>query len=111
MGSKAVEAIVEAREGGGAVPEPRRLLRARLACGVVSQACVETLIKAGAFDALGGAAEPVLAVLPRAAQAGQAMQEDRSAASAASSTTFDDARRQRNGNGNGNGNGDSRPAA
>ena len=70
VGLKAVEAIVKARERGGPFTEPRRLLRARPA-GVVSQACVEALIKAGAFDCL-GAPEPVAGRPPPAAQAGQA---------------------------------------
>ena len=53
VGNKAVEAIVEARARGRAVPRPRRLLRARLPRGSSARRCVETLIKAGAFDCLG----------------------------------------------------------
>ncbi len=39
--------------------------------------CVETLIHAGAFDCLGAKRSQLLAILPRALQAGQAKQEDR----------------------------------
>ncbi len=76
VGVKAVEAIVAAREQGGPFTGLDDFFE-RVPLGVVSQACVETLIKAGAFDALGGKRSQWLAVLPRAVQAGQAIQEDR----------------------------------
>ena len=76
VGFKAVDAIVAARAQG----EPFRGLDdlfERVPLSVVSQSCVEALIKAGALDSLGGRRSQWLAVLPRAAQAGQAVQEDR----------------------------------
>ena len=39
--------------------------------------CAETLIRAGAFDVLGAKRAQLLAILPRAIQAGQAKQDDR----------------------------------
>ena len=76
VGLKAIEAIVAARAKGGPFTGLDDLFE-RVPLGVVSQACVEALIKAGAFDTLGGKRSQWLAVLPRAAQAGQAVQEDR----------------------------------
>jgi DNA polymerase-3 subunit alpha len=76
VGFKAVDAIVAARAQGGPFKGLDDLFE-RVPLGVVSQACVEALIKAGAFDGLGGRRSQWLAVLPRAAQAGQAVQEDR----------------------------------
>src|SRR3954454_9648159 len=76
VGYKAVEAIVAARREGGKFTGLDDLFE-RVPLSVVSQSCVEALIKSGAFDSLGGKRSQWLAVLPRAAQAGQAVQEDR----------------------------------
>jgi DNA polymerase-3 subunit alpha len=76
VGLKAVEAIAQARARGGPFRGLDELFE-RVPLSVVSQSCVEALIKAGAFDSLGGKRSQWLAVLPRAAQAGQAVQEDR----------------------------------
>jgi DNA polymerase-3 subunit alpha len=76
VGIKAVDAIAAARAKGGPFHGLDDLFE-RVPLGVVSQPCVEALIKAGAFDSLGGRRSQWLAVLPRAAQAGQAAQEDR----------------------------------
>ncbi len=76
VGFKAVDALVKARETGGPFRGLDDLFE-RVPAGSVSQACVEALIKAGGFDALGGKRSQWLAVLPRAAQAGQSAQEDR----------------------------------
>ena len=76
VGQKAVDAIVEARKAGGPFGGLDDLFE-RVPLGTVNQACVEALIKAGAFDPLGARRSQLLAVLPRAAQAGQAAQEDR----------------------------------
>jgi len=76
VGTKALEAIVNAREKGGRFSGLDDLFE-RVPLQVVSQSCVEALIKAGAFDPLGGKRSQWLTVLPRAAQAGQAVQEDR----------------------------------
>jgi DNA polymerase-3 subunit alpha len=76
VGFKAVDAIVKARTEGG----PFRSLDdffERVSTKEVGQGCVETLIRAGAFDTLGARRAQLLAVLPRAIQAGQARQEDR----------------------------------
>jgi DNA polymerase III subunit alpha len=77
VGFKAVDAIVAARAQGGGPFKGLDDLFERVPLGLVSQACVEALIKAGAFDRLGGKRSQWLAVLPRAAQAGQSVQEDR----------------------------------
>jgi DNA polymerase-3 subunit alpha len=76
VGFKAIDAIVAARARGGPFTGLDDFFE-RVPQGVVGQACVEALIKAGAFDCLGGRRSQWLAVLPRAAQAGQAIQEDR----------------------------------
>ncbi len=76
VGFKAVEEILRARQEGG----PFRSLDdfyERISSKICGQGCTETLIKAGAFDCLGGRRSQYLAVLPRAVQAGQARQEDR----------------------------------
>jgi DNA polymerase-3 subunit alpha len=49
----------------------------RVPLATVTQACVEALIKAGAFDGFGARRSQLLAALPRAAQSGQASQNDR----------------------------------
>ncbi len=75
VGYKAVESIIAARQKGG----PFRGLDdffERLSSGIVGQGCVETLIKAGAFDCLKARRSQLLAILPRAVQAGQARQAD-----------------------------------
>jgi DNA polymerase-3 subunit alpha len=75
VGYKAVEAIITAREKSG----PFRGLDdffERISSSVVGQGCVETLIKAGAFDCLKARRSQLLAVLPRAVQAGQSRQAD-----------------------------------
>jgi DNA polymerase-3 subunit alpha len=100
VGFKAVEAIVAARTEGGPFKGLDDLFE-RVPLGVVSQSCVEALIKAGAFDALGGKRSQWLAVLPRAAQAGQAVQEDRKRGQRNLFDLF--AEPASNGNGNGNG--------
>ena len=76
VGLKAVEAIAEARKTGGPYSGLDDLFE-RVSLSTVGQACVEALIKAGAFDSLGARRSQWLAVLSRAAQAGQALQEDR----------------------------------
>ncbi|AGA25740.1 DNA polymerase III subunit alpha [Singulisphaera acidiphila] len=76
VGLKAVDEIVRARDKGERFTGLDDLFE-RVPLTVVSQSCVEALIKAGAFDCLGARRSQWLAVLPRAAQAGQAVQEDR----------------------------------
>ncbi|MBY0398160.1 MAG: DNA polymerase III subunit alpha, partial [Thermoleophilia bacterium] len=107
VGYKAVDAIVEARKQSGPFQGLDDLFE-RVPAGVVNQACVEALIKAGAFDALGGRRSQYLAVLPRAAQAGQAAQEDRKRGQKSLFDLFagpEPAHTNGNGNGNGHGHG------
>ncbi len=81
VGFKAVEAIVKAREQKG----PFRSLDdffERIPTKEVGAGCVETLIRAGAFDCLDERRpnllrSQLLCVLPRAIQAGQSKQDDR----------------------------------
>ena len=106
VGFKAVDAIVEARAKGGPFLGLDDLFE-RVPLGTVSQACVEALIKAGAFDHFGARRSQWLAVLPRAAQAGQAAQEDRKRGqrSLFEMFTAPDPSPNSNGNGPANGNG------
>src|SRR5262249_12041439 len=76
VGFKAVEAIVKARGQGGRFLGLDEFFE-RVSTKEVSAACVETLIHAGAFDSLGAKRSQLLAILPRAIQAGQAKQDDR----------------------------------
>ena len=76
VGYKAVASIVAAREAGGPFASLDDFFE-RINPREVGQGCVETLIKAGAFDVLGARRSQLLAVLPRAVQAGQSRQEDK----------------------------------
>jgi DNA polymerase III subunit alpha len=76
VGTKAVEAIVAARQSGGPFRDLDDFLE-RMPPGVVGQGCVETLIDAGAFDWTGARRSQLLAILPRAFQSAQAKQADR----------------------------------
>ncbi len=81
VGFKAVDAIVKARESSG----PYRSLDdffERVPTREVGAGCVETLIRAGAFDCLverrpNLLRHQLLCVLPRAIQSGQSKQDDR----------------------------------
>lgn len=108
VGFKAIDAIVKARDEAGPFSGLDDFFE-RVPLSTVSQACVEALIKAGAFDALGARRSQWLAVLPRAAQAGQAVQEDRRRGQRSLFEAFADP--LVNGNGNGNGNGKAGPHA
>ncbi|MDX2038078.1 MAG: DNA polymerase III subunit alpha [Isosphaeraceae bacterium] len=77
VGTKAVDAIVEARRSKGRLTGLTDLFE-RVAPGTVTASCVEALIKAGAFDSLGGRRAQWLAVLPRAVKDGQSARESRS---------------------------------
>ncbi|SIO65643.1 DNA polymerase-3 subunit alpha [Singulisphaera sp. GP187] len=104
VGLKAVEEIVKARDKGEVFTGLDDLFE-RVPLSVVSQSCVEALIKAGAFDCLGARRSQWLAVLPRAAQAGQAVQEDRKRGQRSLFDAFAGAGDETPQNGNGNGNG------
>jgi len=74
-GGAAAAAIVQGRKSG-----PYRGLfdfSARLDPATVNRAAVESLIKAGAFDSLGGGRSPCFAAVERATQAGAAAAADR----------------------------------
>ena len=77
VGTKAVEAIVAAREQGGAFSSLDDLLE-RMPPGVVNQSSIETLVEAGALDWTKARRAQLLAVLPRAFQAAANAQKDRS---------------------------------
>jgi DNA polymerase-3 subunit alpha len=76
VGVKAVEAIVRAREERGAFQSLDDFFE-RVSARDVGAGAAETLIRAGAFDFLGAKRAQLLAILPRAIQAGQAKQDDR----------------------------------
>jgi DNA polymerase-3 subunit alpha len=76
VGTKAVECLLKARAEGGPFRSLDDLFE-RVPAREINQACVETLIRAGALDCLGARRAQLLAVLPRAIQAGASKQEDR----------------------------------
>src|SRR3954471_15671750 len=111
VGVKAVESIVKARESRGPFRSLDEFFE-RVSMREVGAGCAETLIRAGAFDVLGARRSQLLAILPRAIQAGQAKQDDRKRGQRglfddleASSMAGANGHGQSNGNGNGNGNG------
>jgi DNA polymerase III subunit alpha len=101
VGFKAVEAIVKARQPRGPFSSIDDFFE-RVSTKEVSAGCVETLIHAGAFDSLGARRSQLLAVLPRALQAGQAKQDDRRRGQLG---LFDDAERSANGHSHNGSNG------
>jgi DNA polymerase-3 subunit alpha len=76
VGFKAVEALIKARESEGPFSSLDDFFD-RVSTKDVGAGCVETLIHAGAFDCMGAKRSQLLAVLPRALQAGQSKQNDR----------------------------------
>jgi DNA polymerase-3 subunit alpha len=110
VGFKAVEAIIKARDEKGPFHSLDDFFE-RVSTKEVGAGCAETLIHAGAFDCLGARRAQLLAVLPRAIQAGQAKQEDRRRGQLGLFDIFE--RPAHNGNGNGkahgNGNGNISP--
>lgn len=76
VGEKAIDAVVAARKEKGPFVDLFDFCE-RTPSTIVGQACIETLIKAGAFDVLGARRSQLLAVLPRAIQGAQSSQEDR----------------------------------
>jgi DNA polymerase-3 subunit alpha len=98
VGTKAIEAILKARDEGG----PFRSLDdfyERISPKEVGQGCTETLIRAGAFDCLGARRAQLLTVLPRAITSGQSRQEDKKRGQRG--LFDDDEPTSHNGNGNG----------
>jgi DNA polymerase-3 subunit alpha len=104
VGPKAVEAILKAREEGGPFTSLDDFFE-RVSTREVGGGCVEALIHAGAFDCLGARRSQLLAILPRALQAGQAKQEDRRRGQLGLFDLFEAAHHPPGANGNGNGNG------
>jgi DNA polymerase III subunit alpha len=70
VGAAAVEAIVEARRAAGAFTDLYELC-ARVDLARVNKRCLEALLKAGAFDALGPNRATLMAELPAAIQGGE----------------------------------------
>jgi DNA polymerase-3 subunit alpha len=112
VGFKAVEAIIKAREEGGPYHSLDDFFE-RVPTKEVGAGCVETLVHAGAFDGLGARRAQLLAVLPRALQAGQAKQEDKKRGQLGLFDVFEHHGSGAKGNGNGhaNGNGKAHPPA
>jgi DNA polymerase-3 subunit alpha len=77
VGTKAVEALVTAREQAGPFTSLLDVFE-RTQQSVVTPGNIETLIKAGAFDCLGARRSQLLAVLPKVAKEGQNTRQDRS---------------------------------
>ncbi|MGL4554031.1 MAG: DNA polymerase III subunit alpha, partial [Gemmataceae bacterium] len=75
-GRTATDAIVRAREEGGPFKDLFDFCE-RVDARAVNRAAVERLIKAGAFDKLGGHRAQYMAVLPRAIQAATERQSDK----------------------------------
>ena len=88
--------------GGRAVPSLDDFFE-RVSTKEVGAGCVETLIRAGAFDCLGAQRAQLLAILPRAIQAGQAKQDDRKRGQRGLFDVFEAAHHAHGANGNGNG--------
>jgi len=76
VGDKAVDALVAAREAGGPFKSIFDLCE-RVDGKAVSRAVIESLIKCGACDRLGGSRGRLLAALDRALQVGATAQQDR----------------------------------
>lgn len=76
VGVKAIESVIRARDEGGAFQSLDDFFE-RVSPRECPTSTVETLVKAGAFDFLRARRSQLLAILPRASQAGQARQEDR----------------------------------
>jgi DNA polymerase-3 subunit alpha len=75
-GTGAAAAVVKARESGGPYRSLFDFCR-RLDPGTVNRAAIESLVKAGAFDALGGRRSQWFSVIDRAMQAGASAAADR----------------------------------
>jgi DNA polymerase-3 subunit alpha len=75
IGPRAVETIVAARESGPFLSIFD--FCDRVDSGKVNKGCMESLIKAGAFDCTGAHRSQLFAVLPKAMQGGTVRQEDR----------------------------------
>jgi DNA polymerase-3 subunit alpha len=76
VGATAIESIVRAREAGGRFATLDDFC-ARVDLRLVNRRVVECLIKAGAFDSLGGTRAGLLAALDQAMESGQRQQRDR----------------------------------
>jgi DNA polymerase-3 subunit alpha len=104
VGFKAVDAVVAARREGGPFASVLDVFE-RTPPGVVSQTCVESLIKAGAFDSLGANRNQWLAVLPKSFKDGQNARASRRIGQVDMFGMWVSAEALGNGNGNGTGTG------
>jgi DNA polymerase III subunit alpha len=75
LGHQAVEAIIRAREEGGAFSSIWDFCR-RVDCQAVNKRCVESLVKCGAMDSLPGTRRGQFAALAHAQPAGAQAQQD-----------------------------------
>jgi len=75
VGGAAVDAIIAARESGGAFTSIWDFCE-RVDCRAVNKKTVECLVKSGAFDSLGASRTGMLEVLPQAQGAGAKSQQD-----------------------------------
>jgi DNA polymerase-3 subunit alpha len=75
VGAAAVDAILDAREKGGAFTAIWDFCR-RVDCRAVNKKAIEALVKCGALDSIGPSRTGMLEVLPKAQGAGQTAQQD-----------------------------------
>ncbi len=75
VGAAAVDAVIAAREEGGAFTSIWDLC-ARVDCRAVNRKAIESLVKCGALDSTGATRRGMLEILPRAQAAGQKDQQD-----------------------------------
>jgi DNA polymerase III subunit alpha len=75
VGGAAVDAIIAAREAGGAFTSIWDFCE-RVDCRAVNKRAVECLVKSGALDSLGASRAGMLEVMPQAAGAGSKAQQD-----------------------------------
>jgi DNA polymerase III subunit alpha len=75
VGHAAVDAIIEAREGGGPITSIWDFCE-RVDCGRVNKKAIESLVKCGALDSTGATRAGMLEVLPQAQAAGNKVQQD-----------------------------------
>jgi DNA polymerase-3 subunit alpha len=75
VGAAAVEAILTARDRGGAFASIWDFCR-RVDCRPVNKKAIEALVKCGALDSTGASRRGMLQVLPQAQGAGQKVQQD-----------------------------------
>ncbi|MEW6252257.1 MAG: DNA polymerase III subunit alpha, partial [Planctomycetota bacterium] len=88
IGHKAVRAILEAREKGGAFRDLYEFCE-RVDLTAVNKAAIEALIKAGAFDSTGAMRRALMGVVEKAVELGQEAQRDKRAGQLSMFGTFE----------------------